>query len=280
MNGDFGIVGISLITLNAIISYLGFRNPAVIEKYCFSVNSILHKKDFKRLITSGFFHVNWLHLIMNMISLYFFSGLLENEIGPLLFAVIYMISLIGGNVLALFIHRKNVNYKAVGASGAVSGIVFSSIALFPGMTLRIFPIPLDIPAWLFGMVYVFITMYGIRSKRTNIGHEAHLGGALAGMLLAIAMYPQKLIENYFPILVITLPTIVFIILIAVNPGILSFQFAKRKSIMATIDDDYNEARANREQEIDRILEKIHKHGMKSLTSKEKKQLESYSNKKI
>lgn len=276
---NYSIVGIILIALNAIISFVGFQNQTLIEKYCFEVNSIVNRKDFKRIITSGFLHVNWMHLIMNMISLYFFSGLLENEIGPLLFGIIYMVSLIGGNILALFIHRKNLHYRAVGASGAVSGIVFSSIALFPGMTLRIFPIPIDIQAWLFGMVYVFITMYGIRSKRTNIGHEAHLGGALAGMLLAVTLYPQKLIDNYFPILIITVPTIIFIILIAVNPGILQFKFERKKSLMTTIDDEYNEARYNREQEIDRILEKIHRKGVKSLTAKEKEMLESYSNKK-
>ena len=275
-----GIVGFILIAMNCVVSFFGLRNASIIEKYCFEVAPILVKKDVKRLITSGFFHVSWLHLIFNMFSLYFFSRLLEDKVGHVIFLLIYMVSLVGGNLLALFIHRNNGYYRAVGASGAVSGVIFSSIALFPGINLHLFLLPIDIPGWLFGAVYVLITIYGIRSKRTNIGHEAHLGGALAGMLLAIAFYPQVITENYLAILFITIPSIVFIILVALKPGMLIFSKPAARNLQNyTIDDLYNEEKVNSEKEIDRILEKIHTRGIDSLTAREKEILDAYSSKK-
>ena len=276
---QYGTVGLVLIAINCIVSFIGLRNQSVIENYCFEIDKILVKKDIKRLITSGFLHVNWMHLLFNMFSLYVFSNLLEKQVGHWLFLLIYMVSLVGGNLLALFIHRHHGNYRAIGASGAVSGIIFSSIALFPGMQLDIFFIR-GIPGWVFGAIYILITIYGIRSMKTNIGHEAHLGGALAGMLLAIGFYPNVITENYLPILVVTIPSIIFIVVIVLKPGILLISNkSKRKLQSYTIDDMYNEQKVDKEKEVDRILEKIHQRGMDSLTTGEKEFLEEFSSKK-
>lgn len=273
-----GIVGLILIAINCIVSYFGLRNESLKDKYCFEVDKILIQKDYKRIITSGFFHVSWMHLIFNMFSLYFFSDLLEAAVGHWIFLLIYMMSLIGGNLLALFIHKNNGSYRAIGASGAVSGIIFSSIALFPGLEILLFVI--FIPSWIFGLFYVLITIYGIRSKRTNIGHEAHLGGALAGMLIAIGFYPNVISVNYLPILVIAIPSILFIIIMAFKPNVFAINKLSDKNLKSyTIDDRYNEQKVNTEREIDRILEKIHRKGMDSLTSKEKELLHNYSAKK-
>ncbi len=273
-----GIVGLILIAVNCVISYFGLRNQSVIENYCFEVDKILVKKDWKRIVTSGFLHVSWMHLFFNMFSLYFFSELLEREVGHWIFLLIYLGSLICGNLLALFIHRHHGSYRAIGASGAVSGIIFSSIALFPGLEINLFII--HMPSWIFGMAYILLTIYGIRSKKTNIGHEAHLGGALAGMLLAIGFYPESIRTNYLPILVVTIPSILFIMLMALKPGILVLGGSPKKTLKNyTIDDLYNERKAINEKEIDRILEKIHRKGINSLTSKEKMMLEEYSAKK-
>lgn len=278
--GQEGIIGLALITTNCIISFLGIRNESIREKYCFEIDKILVKKEYYRLITSGFFHVGWMHLFFNMFSLYFFSQLLEGLVGHWIFLLIYVVSLIGGNLLALLIHKNNSYYRAIGASGAVSGIIFSSIALFPGMELRLWPIPINIPSWIYGLGYILITIYGIRSKRTNIGHEAHLGGALAGMLVAIGFYPEVLKTNFMPILFIAIPSIAFIVLFALKPGLVTFDLSSsRKKPNYTIDDHYNEERVNKEKEVDRILEKIHNKGMDSLTAKEKSILNEYAKRK-
>jgi membrane associated rhomboid family serine protease len=111
----------------------GFTNQLFFDAYKFEVDKILINKDYKRLITAGFLHSGWSHLILNMLTLLLFSESIERYLGESLFLIIYLASLVGSCLFALFIHRNHGDYSAVGASGAVSGIVFASIALFPGM---------------------------------------------------------------------------------------------------------------------------------------------------
>src|SRR5215216_4521890 len=196
---DTGIIALLLIIANVIFSYKGFTNQSFFDGYKFEVDRILINKDYKRLITSGFLHVSWLHLIFNMLSLFVFSGLIEFYLGEMKFLVIYFVSLIGADLFSLFVHRNHGDYSSVGASGAISGIVFASIALFPGMSIGLFII--SMPAWLYGIVYIAFSIYGIRSNKNNIGHEAHLGGAIIGMLVVLIMEPAAFLENYLTILV-------------------------------------------------------------------------------
>jgi len=274
------IITILLIIANFAFSYKGFTNNAFFEGYKFEVDKILVNKDYKRLLTSGFLHVSWTHLIFNMITLYFFSPSVELYLGSVKFLIIYFASLLGGDLLSLFVHRHHADYSAVGASGAVCGIIFASIALFPGMGVGFFGLPFYIPGWLYGLVYVLFSIYGIRSKKDNIGHEAHLGGALIGMAVALVMVPEAFAENYITILIIAVPSIIFIYLIAAKPQILLVDnlFFKAHNDQYSIDHQYNQQKVMQQQEIDRILEKISKQGMKSLSSKEKARLEEYSKK--
>jgi membrane associated rhomboid family serine protease len=269
------VIGISilLIIANVLMSWKGFNDRNFYERYEFSVEKIRLYKQYYRLVTSGFLHVNWMHLIFNMIALYFFSGSVEYFFGPLEFLVIYFASLVGGDLLSLFIHRHDSGYSSVGSSGAVNGIIFAAIAVFPGM--RIF---FAIPAWIFGLAYVLYSIYGVRSRRDNVGHESHLAGALIGMLLGIAMFPAALRENYFTILVITIPCIVFIYIILTRPYVLLVDnnFFRTQKRYYSIDQKYNAEKVDKEKEVDRILEKISKKGMKSLTPKEKQILENHS----
>jgi membrane associated rhomboid family serine protease len=270
-------IGLLLILLNFFVSYRGFINTLLFDNYKFEVDKIFINKDYKRLVTSGFFHVSWPHLIFNMISLYAFAGLLEAQLGGLYFAIIYFASLIGGNLVALLVHKHHGDYSAVGASGAVCGLIFASVALFPGFGIGFWGLP-SVPGWLYGILFVIFSIYGIRSKKDNIGHEAHLGGALVGMLVSILMYPSALMENYLPILVILVPTIVFIYLIITKPQVLYVDnfFFKTHRTYYNIDEKYNVQKLNKQKELDRLLDKISKKGMNSLTAKEKQQLEEYS----
>jgi hypothetical protein len=213
-----------------------------------------------------------------MIALYFFSGSLELYLGPVRFLIIYFLSLIGGDLLSLFIHRNDGDYDSVGASAGVTGIIYAAIALFPGMRIGLLFIPIAIPGWVFGLVYVLYSIYGIRSRRYNIGHDAHLGGALVGLIVAIIMQPSVLISNTWAIVIIMVPSVFFIYMIITRPHILLIDnyFFNEHSDAITVDHKYNIERTNKQQEIDRILEKIHKRGMKSLTDKERQTLKDYS----
>lgn len=264
------VISFLLIILTALVSYRGFKDHFFFERYEFGVDKVRLYRDYKRLITSGFLHVNWMHLIFNMLALFFFAGSLKTG----QFLLIYFASMIGGNLLSLLVYKNQGDYTSVGASGAVNGIIFATIALKPDIEIMF------LPGWLFGLIYIGLTIWGVRSKRDNIGHEAHLGGAIIGMLLAIALNPSALAENYKTILIISIPTLVFIYLIITRPHILMVDnlFFKTHSNHYSIDHKYNESKFNQQQEIDRILDKISKRGINSLSQKEKKMLKDYSKK--
>jgi len=274
---ETGMIGIVIIVANVIASYLGFRDDVFLDKYSFRVDEILVDKDYKRLVTLGFLHVSWAHLIFNMLTLYFFSSGIEAMLGETKFLLIYLSSLIGGNLFALFIHRNQSDYSSVGASGAISGIVFASIALFPGMQIGFFGLPFFIPSWVYGLLYVLYSIYGIKSQRDNTGHEAHLGGGLVGLLIALAMVPSSLTRNYLHVLLILIPSLVFIYLIITRPEFLLVDkpFQKAKGFQ-TFEDKYNSEKRNKEKELDKLLDKIGRKGMDSLTSKEKEKLKQLS----
>jgi membrane associated rhomboid family serine protease len=273
-----GIITILLIIVTVIVSYKGFTNSIFFDKYKFQVDKILLYRDYKRLVTSGFLHVSWMHLFFNMFSLYLFSGLVEGGLGPLYFLLIYFGSLIGGGLVSLLIHRRHGDYSSVGASGAVWGVLFACVALYPSMSISLFPLPLSMPVWLYALLFVLFTIYAIRSKKNNIGNESHLGGAIVGMLLALIINPMALVNNYGKILIVLLPAAIFLYLIITRPYLLLIDnlFYKTHQQYYSIDHQYNVERHDEQQEIDRILDKINKKGMRSLNKREKETLKEYS----
>lgn len=258
-----------------VVSYKGLKNSFFMDDFSFKIDAIQIQKDYKRLITSGFLHANWLHLIFNMFMLYLFGSDFENSVGSLYFIIIYFSALVGGNLLSLFVHRFDSSYSSIGASGAIMGLLFSAIAITPGMSISFFFLP-AIPGWLFGLGYVIISIYGIRSRTDNIGHDNHLGGGLTGMLIAIVLFPATLMTNTFTVVVITLPAIAFILFIVYKPQALLVENMFYKNQHLTIEDMYNLGKINKQKELDRLLDKIHYNGIESLSKKEKEMLKEYS----
>ena len=195
-----------IIISNIYISFKGFKNFSFFEKYKFNIY-YLKKKEYYRLISSGFLHVDSTHLIFNMITLYFFSQVVLYKAGVLSFIFIYIGSLIIGNIASYYYHFSENNYSAVGASGAVSGILFSSILIYPEMELFIFFIPIPIPGYIFVIGYMIYTLYGMKSQSDSIGHVTHFGGAISGILISLLIMPQLLIESSW-VIIILLSTII------------------------------------------------------------------------
>ncbi len=209
MNFDINeVVPIVIIVLTAITSIKGFDDMAFFDRYKFNVGAILDKpKQWDRLITSAMLHGDYLHLAFNMYTLYIFSEVVIFELGLWQYMVIYFAAIIGGGLLSLWMHRKESYYSAIGASGGVMGILFAAIALYPKMTLRImFAVPME--AWIFGLIYLGYSIYGMYSRQGNIGHDAHIGGAIAGLGLVIMFAPKVLEENMIYIGIMILPLIV------------------------------------------------------------------------
>lgn len=216
-----------------------------------------------------------MHFIFNMLALFFFASSVERVTGTYLFLFIYFGSLMGGSLLALYLHKNHSDYRAVGASGAVSGIVFSAIFIAPFAWIRVYLIPM--PALLFGLIYTIYSIYGIKSQKDDIGHDAHLGGGIIGMLLTGFCAPQLFIHNYYVLLLIALPTIVFITLIIKKPEILLIKKGDKKIFeRRSIEYSYNEQKSIEADEIDAILDKINKKGLGKLNKKEKRKLDELS----
>ncbi len=207
------ILPITIIALTAITSIKGFSDMNFFDRYKFNVGAILGKsKQWDRLITSATLHGDYMHLIFNMMTLYFFSDVIILTFGIWKYLAIYFLSIIGGSLLALWVHRKEYYYSAIGASGGVVGILFAAIALYPDMTLGIMFI-LPMKGWIFGIAYLAYSIYGMQTRQGNIGHDSHLGGAAIGLVMAILFEPMILKANALYIGIMILPLIVLAYLV-------------------------------------------------------------------
>ncbi len=210
-NFDMSLPLLLLIISNVFISNKGFSDVQFFDRYKFSVFQ-LQKNEYFRLLTSGFLHVNTAHLIFNMFALYIFGDVVIQITGVYLFLLIYIASLFAGNYFTYFNHKNEPNYTAVGASGAVSGIVYSSILIFPQMKLVLLFLPIPIPGYTFGILYLLYTLFGMKSRRDNIGHTAHFGGALAGFLITLLIYPSLIYMQMYLILVMMTPLLMYLVM--------------------------------------------------------------------
>ncbi len=219
MNEAVEAFTVILIVANGIFSFRGFSNRRFLERYLFDVGSILGRNEYFRLFTSGFLHANIPHLVFNMLALYSFSQGIGRVIGILDFVLIYFGSLIAGNILALQINRNNPGYRALGASGAVSGVIFASILMYPHGSISFLFLPIAIPSWLFGIGFVAISIYGIRSGLGNLGHEAHLGGAIAGVLISLLIEPRLLVTRLWLVAALIIPSAAYLFLLVKRPDL-------------------------------------------------------------
>lgn len=204
-------VTLIIIGANALISFKGFNDFSFFEKYKFNIGSI-HRGEQIRVFSSGFLHVDMQHLLFNMITLFFFAGIVINLLGTTSFLLIYIASLLAGNLLSFYFHKDEYYYSAVGASGAVTGIVYSAILLRPDLDLYMFFIPIPIPAYIFGIAYLLYSIYGMKNSLGNIGHDAHFGGAIGGYVLTLVVMPSLFERNLGMILLLALPIVLLFVL--------------------------------------------------------------------
>ena len=200
-----------IILMGSIIlaSMYGFSNPHFVNKYIFNISAIREASQWDRILSSSFLHADPMHLFFNMYVLYMFAlPLIHNPyFGTLLFFVIYFGAVIMGGLLSYFMHKNNYAYKALGASGGVTGVVMAFAVINPDAGMGIIFLPFFIPSYIFGFLYLIYSIYSMHNPTDNIGHDAHLGGAIVGILLPLILYPSLLVVNFSKISLLLLPLI-------------------------------------------------------------------------
>ena len=200
-----------IISSNVLVSMRGFKDVAFFERFKFNIRALI-AGDYKRLVSSGFLHVDWQHLLFNMFTFYFFANSVVFKLGVFNFYLIYLTSLLTGNLLSFYFHKNELQYTAVGASGAVTGILYAAILLNPGMKMFIYFIPVPIPSYIIGVGYLLFSIYGMKTKMGNIGHDAHFGGAVGGYVMTLILAPKILEYHLMMVLVLAAPIILLFLL--------------------------------------------------------------------
>lgn len=172
-----------------ITSIYAFNDPGLFGKFMLHPYSVSRKHKVYTLVTSGLIHADWMHLIFNMMTFFFFAFQLEAMIGSWQFGVVYFMGLILSDIPSVIKHKNDMWYNSLGASGAISAVLFSYILFKPFSSMIIFPLPIPIWAIIFGPLYLLYCVYASRQSRDNINHDAHFFGALAGLIVTVLIVP-------------------------------------------------------------------------------------------
>ncbi len=192
-------VSVIIFIFTIATSIFAFYDHSLYGKFMLHPYSVSKGKNIHQLISSGFIHKDWQHLIFNMLSYYFFAFDLERTMGHWQFGVLYILCLILSDLPTVFKHKNNYNYHSLGASGAVCSVLFSFILYSPFTTLLILPIPFPIWAVVYGFLFLIYTSYAGRKANDGINHQAHFYGALSGLFITILLSPQ-VITNFISLL--------------------------------------------------------------------------------
>ena len=265
-----------ILVITSAVSIYAFYNPALQDRLIFWPERILAAQEYYRLFSSALLHADWLHLLLNMYVFWAFGLPIASYYGPASLAFIYLGSILGGSLLSLFIHRHH-DYRALGASGGVYGVLISYLFLFPGSGINHFFI-LPIPGWLFVILFVVGSYYGIRSQRGNIGHDAHLGGGIVGLLIATALYPSIIRHSPYLYAAVLLLSLLIFGALLLNPLHLPWKSYQPPPVRPT-KTKRETPEPNDQERLDAILDKISKSGVHSLSRADQEFLRRASRKK-
>ncbi|MFK2821112.1 rhomboid family intramembrane serine protease [Flavobacteriaceae sp. LMIT009] len=209
--GSIDVITVVIIVANILFSMKGFKDFGFFERYKFNTGGIRRGEQI-RMLSAGFLHVDEMHLFFNMFTLYFFANPVIAHLGTTNFIIVYIGSLICGNLLSFYFHKNEYHYSAVGASGAVTGILYAAILLNPGMKLYMFFIPVPVPAYLFGIAYLLYSIYGMKRRVGNIGHDAHFGGAIGGYVITLMLASWVFKEHLFMVILLAIPIVLLYVM--------------------------------------------------------------------
>ncbi len=183
-------VASTVFVITVITSIRAFSDADLRYKFTFNPYRMMRENQYQMVLTHGLVHGSWMHLIFNMLAFYFFAFTLEQWIGHWQFAVLYALSLVAGTIPGTIRHRDDSWYNAVGASGAISAVVLSAVLFNPEMGIGLLLIPGYIPGWIFALLFLGFSFFASFRKIGNIAHDAHLFGAIAGIVLTVILRPE------------------------------------------------------------------------------------------
>jgi membrane associated rhomboid family serine protease len=268
-----------ILVVTALATLVALQRPELKERWIFSPGAIIARKEFYRMLSSALIHADWRHFLFNAFSFFCFARTIEFDYGAKTLWMIYVASIFGGSLLSLLVHRHH-EYHALGASGGVSGVIFASIFLLPGGTISFFMLPVGIPAWLYAVLFLVGSFLAQRKQTDNVGHDAHLGGAIVGLLVATAMYPQLIFAAPWMFAgVMVLSLLILWVLIFDPAHLLERHFNYTSYLPGSArarEYDANRARNEQKAEVDRLLEKVAAKGWHKLSKSEQKKLRQLS----
>ena len=182
---------LTILLLTIVVSLIGLLSHKVIERAVLRPYCVARHQGYPRLVTSGFVHADLGHLLFNLITFYSFAFPLERTLGTARFVALYFSGLLLSGIGTCVKHRNDPNYASLGASGAILAVLFASIVYFPQQRLLMLPIPIPIPGPLFALAYLAFSYYSSRHSRGRINHDAHIGGALTGLVFVALTDPER-----------------------------------------------------------------------------------------
>lgn len=194
-------ITLAIIIITILLSLYAWNNSKIYYLFLFIPHKVYHQKEYWRFVTSGFIHADGQHLIFNMISLYFFGSSVESAfnfifedqlVAQFLYISLYVLGLIFSDIITFIKQRENIRYSSLGASGAISSVIYSSILFFPLEKIYFFIIPIGIPGFIYGVLYLIYCHYQAKMSKDHIDHYAHYYGALFGVIFTTAISPSTI----------------------------------------------------------------------------------------
>ena len=192
---------LTIVIATCAVTIVSFRSFSLYNRLLLNIDAVLGRRgQWWRMLTCGLVHADYMHLAFNMFSLFTFGIWLEHVISSWRFGMVYTLGVLAGSFASIIVHRSAPSYMAVGASAGVSAVIAAATVVYPDLPMMLLIIPFSMPSWVFGCLFIVYSVVFASRGVDNVGHEAHLGGTLAGMTLVAAFYPDVALGNILPIL--------------------------------------------------------------------------------